>query len=427
MLVVWGVVLTMCMLLGDAKMIEDIKLFDVVDLATDGVTETSGFHNNSKAYEFTEKAGALVANSNVSAMFAKEAFLLNEFTVKAYLKAASGSDGGTIVFFSDGKKRAAAAFNVVFKWSGTNSITVGTVIYVGDNAYTLSCQFKSPEDVSRNEWLHLSVRVHSLEGLIRCEIETEKRRRFFRYTGRGDADAPFRKFPEDGRLRLAQQLLAGSEDLKDIDERFVGKLQDVIISFGDPNCTTTIVENIQVANTGTPQVCPTTPTAKPTTKPPAVEDNTCLDGENNKRNDGDKWTEGKWVSCSCNKRRTYCVKSAKQCLHRGQAYIDGATWDDLTNCDRCKCENGIAKCASTVKELKKGGCARTCANYESGSCEGGKRNGCFCPGTQVLYAGQCVSRAACPCERDGKTYAAGETYEDGNQYCYCSGGTFTCL
>lgn len=95
-------------------MIEDIKLFDVIDLAKGGVTETTGFHKNSKAYEFTDKTGALIANSTVSAMFAKEAFLVNQFTVKAYLKTATGSTGGTIVFFSRGKK-SGAAFNVVFE------------------------------------------------------------------------------------------------------------------------------------------------------------------------------------------------------------------------------------------------------------------------------------------------------------------------
>jgi hypothetical protein len=98
--------------LGDARLVEDIRLFDVVDLS--GVSETAGYHSNSKAYEFTATTGALVAFENVSTQFAKDAFLVNKFTVKAYLLPAVGSKGGTIVFFSRGTKKG-AAFNVVYE------------------------------------------------------------------------------------------------------------------------------------------------------------------------------------------------------------------------------------------------------------------------------------------------------------------------
>lgn len=94
-------------------MVEDIKLFDVVDLS--GVNETKGFHEGSKAYEFTKNTGDLVAFQNVSTLFAKEAFLVNQFAVKAYLLAADNS--GTIIFLSQSKeKKAAAAFNLVFRY-----------------------------------------------------------------------------------------------------------------------------------------------------------------------------------------------------------------------------------------------------------------------------------------------------------------------
>jgi hypothetical protein len=92
--------------------VEDIKLFDVVDLS--GVNETTGYpHSDSKAYEFTDKKINLVAFANVSSQFAREAFLINQFTVKAYFLPAVGSSGGTIVFFSRGPKKKGAAFNVV--------------------------------------------------------------------------------------------------------------------------------------------------------------------------------------------------------------------------------------------------------------------------------------------------------------------------
>ena len=99
--------------LGDAKVVEDIKLFDVVNLIG-VVNETKGYHSNSKAYEFTNTTGDLVAGANVSTQFAKEADLVKKFTVKAYLLPAVGSSGGTIVFFSLGKQ-SGAAFNVEFK------------------------------------------------------------------------------------------------------------------------------------------------------------------------------------------------------------------------------------------------------------------------------------------------------------------------
>ncbi len=92
-------------------MVEDIKLFDVVDLS--GVNETTGYHSDSKAYEFTDKKIDLVAFANVSSQFAREAFLINQFTVKAYFLPAVGSSGGTIVFFSRGPQKKGAAFNVV--------------------------------------------------------------------------------------------------------------------------------------------------------------------------------------------------------------------------------------------------------------------------------------------------------------------------
>ncbi|CAB4004597.1 Hypothetical predicted protein [Paramuricea clavata] len=97
---------------GDARLVEDIKLFDVVDLS--GVNETTGYHSNSKAYEFTATVGPLIAFANVSTQFAKDAFLINKFTVKAYLLPAAGSKGGTIVFFSRGTKKG-AAFNVAYE------------------------------------------------------------------------------------------------------------------------------------------------------------------------------------------------------------------------------------------------------------------------------------------------------------------------
>jgi hypothetical protein len=97
---------------GDARMIEDINMFDVVDLSK--LNETAGYHSGSKAYEFTNSKIDLVAFKNVSTQFAKDAFLVKQFTVKAYLLPAPGSNGGTIVFFSRGKQRG-AAFNVVYE------------------------------------------------------------------------------------------------------------------------------------------------------------------------------------------------------------------------------------------------------------------------------------------------------------------------
>ena len=75
--------------------------------------------------------------------------------------------------------------------------------------------------VSRNEWLFLQVRVYMRERLLRCEIKTKDGTSYFRHTGRTSDELMFDRFSPDGRLRLAQQVQAGSEDLEGIIERFV--------------------------------------------------------------------------------------------------------------------------------------------------------------------------------------------------------------
>ncbi|CAB4025660.1 Hypothetical predicted protein [Paramuricea clavata] len=136
------------------------------------------------------------------------------------------------------------------------------------------------------------------ERLIRCEIGTDTGKKFYRYAGT-TGDAPMDQFPSDGRLRLAQQLLSGSEHILGITERFVGKLQDVIISFGDPDCNTTI-SDITVPATSTPKVCPTTSQSSAASTRQVIKDDTCLDVDSNPRKNGAKWNEGKWVKCECN-------------------------------------------------------------------------------------------------------------------------------
>ncbi|CAB4038606.1 Hypothetical predicted protein, partial [Paramuricea clavata] len=200
-----------------ARLVEDIKLFDVVDLS--GVNETTGYHSNSKAYEFTATVGALVAFANVSTQFAKETFLVNEFTVKAYLLPAAGSKGGTIVFFSRGTRKG-AAFNVAYEWKTSTSLQVESSFYIEFNGYSVSCEFDNVNGIPRDAWVHLDVRVHMQERLIRCEIGTDTGKKFYRYAGT-TSDAPIDQFPLDGKLRLAQQLLSGSEHILGITERFL--------------------------------------------------------------------------------------------------------------------------------------------------------------------------------------------------------------
>ena len=97
-------------------MVEDIKLFDVVNISN--VPETRGYSNKSKAYEFlkSDTTSDLIALANVSTLFAKEVHLIKEFTVKAYFLAAAGSEGGgTIVFFSRSPKKSDTGFSLVVK------------------------------------------------------------------------------------------------------------------------------------------------------------------------------------------------------------------------------------------------------------------------------------------------------------------------
>lgn len=75
--------------------------------------------------------------------------------------------------------------------------------------------------VSRSEWLFLQVRVHMRERLLRCEIKTKDGASYYRYTGRTSDDSMFDRFSPEGRLRLAQQVQPGSENLEGIKDRFV--------------------------------------------------------------------------------------------------------------------------------------------------------------------------------------------------------------
>jgi hypothetical protein len=84
--------------------------------------------------------------------------------------------------------------------------------------------------IPRDAWVHLDVRVHIEERLIRCEIGTNTGKKFYRYAGRTD-DAPMDQFPLDGRLRLAQQLLSGSEHILGISERFVVSQHSIVHFF----------------------------------------------------------------------------------------------------------------------------------------------------------------------------------------------------
>ena len=88
-------------------------LFDVVNISN--VPETQGYSNKSKAYEFlkTDTTSDLIALANVSTLFAKNVYLIKEFTVKAYFLAAAGSPGGTIVFFSRSPKKSGSGFSLV--------------------------------------------------------------------------------------------------------------------------------------------------------------------------------------------------------------------------------------------------------------------------------------------------------------------------
>ena len=101
--------------LGDAQLVQDIKMFDVVKSISNTVNETDGFLPNSVAYQFTDNTGDLIVPTNISTMFARQAFSVNQFTVKAYLLRANNSDGGTIIFLSRDKDKGGAAFNIVFK------------------------------------------------------------------------------------------------------------------------------------------------------------------------------------------------------------------------------------------------------------------------------------------------------------------------
>ncbi|XP_028397915.1 uncharacterized protein LOC114521617 [Dendronephthya gigantea] len=413
-------ILSFCMLMGDARVVEDIKLFDEIDLSA--LTEAPGSHSNSKAYVFTKTTGDLIAPANISYAFARESFLIKQFSVKTYLQVAKDSDGGTIVFLSN--RQGDEAFSLEFTRK-SDSIEVDAVFRVAKTSRTVDCKFKNiGSKIPKDEWLHLDVRIYLLEKLLRCEIKTAKGDIFYRNSIIDNVaiiDQPIEPFPLNGTLRMAQKFLPVSEHLPVITEQFVGNLQDVIISFGDPNCTI-LIDDSKVPATVKPTIQQSTATKRTTPAPTSVQcpttsakDDTCP-GDGKKHQNGEKWDDGKNGDCECKKGNTFCVKQVRRCVQGGKVFSDGDTWDDTSNCDKCRCDNGVVRCGSTTRTYRKS-CDLTC---DKKVCENPK-DGCYCPENMVLLDGKCQDEVACPCMINGQKYKPG-SYIINCDVCVCSSG-----
>ncbi|XP_046854501.1 uncharacterized protein LOC124447570 isoform X2 [Xenia sp. Carnegie-2017] len=385
----------------------NIVMFDVVDLS--GLKPTNGSpFGGQNAYDFPSNASDLVAPSNVSSSFVKNSILLREFTVMANLRVADGENGGTIVFLSNPDRPNRAGFAVTYNWNN-NVPQVGVSFLIRGIPESSFCVFG--RNIPKNEWVHLEVRMYMDERLARCRIEVPSGKKYYRYTGIANQDRPIDAFHPNGDLRLAQQYLSGDEYVFLIRERFVGKLQDVIISFGQPNCTYIIEQNI-AKSTPAPVTCPTNNVPK---------DDDCVDANGNQRNNMEKWQEGNLTECSCDKGRIYCVKSVKSCTMKGKRYKDGDKWDNLDNCNFCECKDDTVICSRTIRTLKNDGCEWKCGDCTSGECpREKKRRGCFCPNKRIFSNGRCIYPIACPCKINGREFTG--TLRSGCSLLNCQSG-----